>query len=63
MLSHNETQLDSYNKSKPNTQGIFFSTQVLWWPIGSKKEFIVIMQKKVEQPLNLIFPRNIKIYC
>lgn len=22
MLGHNQTQLDSYNKSKPNTQGI-----------------------------------------
>lgn len=62
MLSHNETQLDSYNKNPPRAHGNSIFTQVPSSPTGIKKEFIEIIKDRDEHLLKLIFQKNMKNY-
>jgi hypothetical protein len=62
MLGHNETQLDSYNKNIPKAHGKYNTTQEHSSQIGTRKEFIEIIEEKPELSLKIINPKNIRIY-
>ena len=47
MLSHNETQLDSYNKNAPRAHGPSSITQEPLSPTGSSSAFIVRTRDRV----------------
>ena len=58
MLGHNETQLDSYNKNKPNAHGTAYPTQAPLSLTGLRSGCIATTRDRVGQWPKLICPSS-----